>query len=511
MHALSAPCIHPGDILAGKYRVEYVIGVGGMGMVVAATQIDLGELRAIKFLLPAMAANAEAVERFVREARAAASLRGEHVVRVHDVGRFKSGEPYMVMEYLDGEDLGVIVDRLGPMPPSQVVAYALQALEALAEAHAAGIVHRDLKPPNLFVARDRQGLPTLKILDFGISKFTDGRAGEATGLTGTAVAMGSPTYMAPEQMRSAKSVDARADLWSLGVILYELLTGREPFTGETLAALYTQVLTGEPKPPSSMNPLVQPTLDAVVLRCLAKDREKRFQNAAELAAALAPFGGPDSEHSVGRIRRWLGIAAPVPMPISHSYPPPAPPAGVGYPAAPGPYPPTPPPIGPLGRVGDPRISDPTGRFEAAVIASGWPAAPAKRARRVRRRQERLLLMLSLGALLAALLVLGWVALRARGRPLGDVLAEAARSAASASTGPADEALDGAVPDDGAADSAADAGVQDELEPADEDAGLAEPADASVSNDSDAGPAEDAGPSRPKKRPPNKGRRTPGRR
>jgi serine/threonine-protein kinase len=466
MQARSAPRIHAGDVLAGKYRVEQILGVGGMGMVVAAADIEHGESRAIKFLLPAMAVNAEAVERFMREARASARLQGEHVVRVHEVGRFDTGEPYMVMEYLDGEDLGAVLARSGPMPPSQVVGYAMQALEALAEAHAAGIVHRDLKPANLFIAKDSNGLPCVKVLDFGISKFTaPTQSGETTGLTGTEVAMGSPVYMPPEQMRPARDVDMRADLWSLGVIMYEALTGREPFQGESLTALYMQLLQAQPAPPSHLNSLVPPELDSAVLRCLAKDREHRWANAAELAEAIAPFGGPMAERSLGRVRQWLGIAPPAPSgwdealsaagaallaatappypdaarPLP-SYPPPAGSPGAGYPPSPAvtaPSRPPPPPMG-LGMAAvliEPHLveADPTGQFEAAVRASGWPAANVRPARR-----SRGLLVVVVAVLVLALGgagIIGFIGLRGAGRagraappdpaPSGTATAEAA--------------------------------------------------------------------------------------
>jgi len=472
MQAGSAPRIHAGDILAGKYRVEQIIGVGGMGMVVAAVDLERGETYAIKFLLPAMAQNAEAVERFMREARGAARLQGEHVVRVHEVGRFPTGEPYMVMEYLDGEDLGAVMSRSGPMPPSQVVGYAMQALEALGEAHAAGIVHRDLKPANLFIAKDAHGLPCVKVLDFGISKFTGGpQTGENTGLTGTEVAMGSPVYMPPEQMRSARDVDARADLWSLGVIMYEALTGREPFNGESLTALYMQLLQMQPVPPSELNALVAPGLESAVLRCLAKDREHRWANAAELAEAIAPFGGPMAERSLGRTREWLGItpaaqggwdqvlsaagatfragAAPAPGAAgaayrpalgasTPSYPPPPGAGAAGYPAAPGPTSPSRPPPGMgLGMAAvmiEPHLveADPTGQFEAAVRASGWPAAKVRPVRRSRGLSVVVIAVVLLA--LGGAGVIGFIGLRGAGDARnGSQAAPAAGGAAPSAT------------------------------------------------------------------------------
>ncbi len=213
-----------GDVLAGKYRVDKVLGVGGMGMVVAATHLELHQKVALKFMLPAALASEEATDRFLREARAAVQLRGEHVCRVLDVGRLDGGAPYIVMEYLAGHDLETTIKDYGPLATADAVDYMLQAIEGVAEAHANQIVHRDLKPANLFVTTDNDGTPLVKVLDFGISK-----SGLGGVQTKTGDIMGSPAYMAPEQMASSKDVDPRADQWALGVILYQTLCNKVPF------------------------------------------------------------------------------------------------------------------------------------------------------------------------------------------------------------------------------------------------------------------------------------------
>src|SRR5262245_18034417 len=224
MSGLPNAPVQPGDMLAGKYRVERVLGAGGMGVVVSAMHIDLEERRAIKLMHSADLANAQTVERFLREARAAARLRSDHVAKVHDVGRLETGAPYIVMELLVGEDLSHLLKARGPLPIEEAVLYILQACDAIGEAHAAGIVHRDLKPANLVLSRRPNGAPCVKVLDFGISKRTApaGSAMLQSEITGTAEVIGSPHYMSPEQMRSTRNVDNRTDIWSLGVILYKL-------------------------------------------------------------------------------------------------------------------------------------------------------------------------------------------------------------------------------------------------------------------------------------------------
>jgi serine/threonine protein kinase len=281
------PGAKPGDILCGKYRVEKVLGAGGMGVVVSAMHLQLDEMVAIKFLLPDAAKSADVVNRFQREARAAVKIKSEHVARVKDVGQLDNGAPFMVMEFLQGQDLAGTIEAQGALPISAAVEYVLQACEALAEAHSAGIVHRDLKPANLFLAHRADGSPCIKVLDFGISKIVGSLS--MPGMTRTTAVMGSPLYMSPEQMKSSKDVDHRTDIWSLGAILYELLSGEPPFIADTMPQLCMMIMQ-EPLPPlAQLRRDVPPQLEAVVRRCQEKEASQRYQNVAELSAALAPF------------------------------------------------------------------------------------------------------------------------------------------------------------------------------------------------------------------------------
>jgi eukaryotic-like serine/threonine-protein kinase len=301
--------VSEGQILAGKYRVERVLGQGGMGVVVAAHHLELDEKVAIKFLLPETLDNGEAVARFAREARAAVKIKSEHVARISDVGKLENGAPYMVMEYLDGGDLAAWLSQRGPLPIEQAVEFVLQACEAIAEAHALGIVHRDLKPANLFVVRRADGVLSVKVLDFGISKNVGaGSSGPDRSMTRTSALMGSPLYMSPEQMQSSKDVDARGDVWALGVILYELITGHPPFNGETMPELVLRIVTGEPTPLRSRRTDVPAALEGAIERCLVKARAQRFQTVGELALALLPFGPRRSRVSVDRIAGTLRSA-----------------------------------------------------------------------------------------------------------------------------------------------------------------------------------------------------------
>jgi serine/threonine-protein kinase len=320
-----------GQILAGKYRVEKVLGSGGMGVVVAAWHLELEQRVAVKFLHPLAMERADTAERFRREARSAAKIRSEHVARVIDVGIMEGGVPYMVMEYLEGHDISDEMQKHGMLPIADAIDFVLQAIEALAEAHAAGIVHRDLKPANLFIAHRADGTRIVKVLDFGISKSLLGASVAELSLTRTSTLIGSPLYMSPEQMRSAKDVDTRTDIWSLGVIMYEMITGQPPYSGDSIPALCAALLSDTPMSMQALRAEVPPELEAAVMRCLAKDRSERFSTVSELARALAPFGSLSSQLHVDRASRMLGAtdvsisALPASAPIRASRPTPNPP------------------------------------------------------------------------------------------------------------------------------------------------------------------------------------------
>jgi eukaryotic-like serine/threonine-protein kinase len=307
--------VAPGEVLAGKYRVDSVLGAGGMGLVVAATHLTLHQRVALKFLRADAARMPETKERFLREAQAAVRLKSEHVAKVLDVGTLEDGSPYMVMEYLEGATLGDVVRRHGPLPVAEAVSHVVQACEAVAEAHAAGIVHRDIKPDNLFLTKSVHGRHLVKVLDFGIAK-TIG-VDVHLSLTRTSTIVGSPLYMPPEQLRSAKHVDVRADIWALGAVLFELVAGRPPFVAESFSELCLKVATDPTPTPSSVNPDVPPALDAVVLRCLEKDPAKRFQNVGELADALQAFASEsvrDFARLVSSVLKLDSQPAPPPPP-----------------------------------------------------------------------------------------------------------------------------------------------------------------------------------------------------
>jgi serine/threonine-protein kinase len=301
-------------VLAGKYRVERVLGAGGMGVVVAALHLELDERVAVKFLLPELSENTSAAARFMREARAAARIKSEYAARVIDVGRLETGAPYMVMEYLEGRDLAGLVAS-GPLSIDDAVDYVIQACHAMAEAHAAGIVHRDLKPANLFLAQRPDGTRVIKVLDFGISKSAAGDLADA-GLTKTSTMMGSPYYMSPEQMRSARDVDHRTDIWSLGVILFELLAGRAPFQGDSLPELLTSIMTDTTPSLVALRPEVPPTLEQVVYRCLQKSRDTRMHDVGELTRALLPFGTRRSRDTAERVLKLTGSLESLPASLA---------------------------------------------------------------------------------------------------------------------------------------------------------------------------------------------------
>ncbi len=310
-----AVSVKPGTLLAGKYQVTGTLGRGGMGIVVSANHTVLRQPVALKFLLPG--ASATTIERFLREAQSAASLQSEHVARVSDTGTLENGSPYIVMEFLEGEDLAQMIERRGFLRLPEAVDYVLQTLDALAEAHAKGIVHRDLKPSNLYVARRADGSTTLKVLDFGLAKAEV--AGGSARLTRNETILGTPYYIAPEQFRSSSTVESRSDLWSLGVILYEALAGKRPFVGSTPGDILSAIFEGIPRSVREKRPDVPAEIEEIIRKCLSRDIEMRFQNAAELASALAPFGSGREEGSVQRaiafrskpITRALPKAAPM--------------------------------------------------------------------------------------------------------------------------------------------------------------------------------------------------------
>ncbi len=319
--------VAPGQQLAGKYRVEREIGAGSMGVVVEAWHIELDQRVAIKFLYPEFASNREGAERFRREARASAGIESEHVAKVLDIGTLDEGHTlYYVMEFLRGHDLSRELALHGPLPVRKAVDYVLETCDALEEAHAKGIVHRDLKPANLFLVERPNGEQMVKVVDFGISKIT-GSASRQFSLTDTSIMMGSPAYMCPEQLESSRNVDARADIWSLGVILHELIVGEIPFRGESVPQLVGSILLGK-RMSLTVLPGVPAELDAVVERCLRQNREDRFASVHQLREALIPFSTlgrrapssvPAAVSSSGVSSRARVLGTPVtPVPASHS-------------------------------------------------------------------------------------------------------------------------------------------------------------------------------------------------
>jgi serine/threonine protein kinase len=297
--------VNPGDVLADKYRVERVLAMGGMGVVVAAHHLQLDEQVAIKFLRDETLSDPEAVARFTREARLAIKIKSEHVTRVIDVGALANGAPYMVMEYLEGETLATFLRLRGALPLGQAVEFMLHTCEAIAEAHALGIVHRDIKPANLFVTRRADGLMAIKVLDFGISKLAAGAAPSSSELTRKSVALGSPSYMSPEQLACASAVDARTDIWSLGVTFYEMLTGQVPFNADTTPQLCGMILRDPAPPARELRPNTPDGVEAILRKCMEKERENRYDNVGELAIALAAFGNQRARASAQRIWRTV--------------------------------------------------------------------------------------------------------------------------------------------------------------------------------------------------------------
>lgn len=290
-----------GVVVAGKYKIVRHLGRGGMGVVFAARHLQLGHLVAIK-VLHGDALDSTDVARFMREGRAAAKLESEHVVRIHDLGLLPTGHPYLVMEHLKGEDLGKFVATRGPMPIADATTIALQICEVLAEAHAAGVVHRDIKPQNVFLVTPKTASDPLciKVLDFGLAKdssSSSGKVGDTTRkrLTERHSLLGSPRFMSPEQIESAREVDGRTDIWATGATLYNLLTGRVPFLGRSIPEVLGQIMFVAPRPPRELRAEIAPELESVVMRCLEKSPAARYATMQELADALrslAPSSHP---------------------------------------------------------------------------------------------------------------------------------------------------------------------------------------------------------------------------
>jgi serine/threonine-protein kinase len=302
------PMFAPGTVLRGRYRIDGELGVGGCSFVLRAHDAVLGQPVAIKILRPDVGFARDMEARLMREARAVGQLTSPHVVRVFDAGMLDEGAPFLVMELLHGTDLCALLARQRMLPPAIAVDFVLQACDALGEAHALGIVHRDIKPSNLFVVTHPDGSKIVKVLDFGISKspVPDGDPS----LTQTAALLGTPAYMAPEQMRSARNADARSDVWALGTVLYELVEGRMPMTAESFAELVLAASTQPHAPLIAARPLAP-----VIARCLAKTPDDRYPNMAELAADLARFTDrPLGLACAERAARVLGIAPRVQVP-----------------------------------------------------------------------------------------------------------------------------------------------------------------------------------------------------
>jgi len=299
-----------GESLAGKYRVERVLGAGGMGVVVRVTPLEGEGLFALKFLRPSVARDPVAAKRFLREAAAAGRIESPHVVKISDVGELASGTPYLVMEYLEGATLDERLAAEPRLPLEQACDLALQIAQGLAAAHAMGVIHRDIKPANLYVLRGPDGEDLLKIADFGVSKILDPDGPEGQALTRTQTSIGSPLYMAPEQMRSARTADARADQWSLGAVLYRMVSGHLPFDAKSLPRLCVQVLTADFVPVATRCPELPAEFAAAVERCFRLEPAERYADVAELAEALVPFAGPGGSVRANRCRAILRAGGP---------------------------------------------------------------------------------------------------------------------------------------------------------------------------------------------------------
>ncbi|WP_437599121.1 serine/threonine-protein kinase [Sorangium sp. So ce590] len=293
-----------GHVIGDKYGVTAIIGEGGMGAVYEAEHLQIGRLVAVKVMHPRETQKHEAISRLEHEARVAGRIGHPNICEVYDMGWLYDGSPYLVMERLHGETLAQRLERCRVVPPSELVDIMLQVLSALVTAHERGIVHRDLKPENIFLSERAGMLPVAKLLDFGISR-ASGMDGMAMDLTRTGMVMGTPYYMAPEQARGDAELDHRLDLWAVGVILYEALTGQRPFVARNYNALLVQILTLWHRPVTALDPTTPPGLSRLVDRALAKEREERFQSAREFQMALRRF---KNQVPMSQKRRLEGVA-----------------------------------------------------------------------------------------------------------------------------------------------------------------------------------------------------------
>jgi serine/threonine-protein kinase len=373
-----------GEVVAQRWVVERVVAEGGFGIVVAARHVELDETVAIKFLKAESVDRPDVVGRFAREAKICARMKNEHTPTVIDVGVCPHRGPYMVMEYLEGEDLLHLVARRGPMPIAEVAEIGLQACAALASAHAAGVIHRDIKPENLFLAERPGGMKVLKLLDFGISKASlDGEVfGTPLSLVTTQCLVGTPLYMPPEQLRAKSDLGPTADLWSLGTVLYELVAARTAFSGIGVTDVCASVLETEPLRLDEVRPDVPAAFADVVARCLAKKPEARWESAAALALALAPFAPTSARIEV---ERAIAVSKAAGLPVPDAEPVPA--ASLPEPSAPAPP--------------QPRVE----------------MLPTLRSARVPREPRTVLIAAAVGALAASIpLAIALVALRAPAAP-----------------------------------------------------------------------------------------------
>jgi serine/threonine-protein kinase len=300
--------LHEGDVFAGKFRIERLLGAGGMGFVVAATRIEDGSPAALKILHPQGSGQEDFAElqahRLVREAHALDILHDEHIVRTFAASALEDGTWFLEMELLEGADLyRVVRKQRGPLPVAEAAGHLLEACQGVANAHARGIIHRDLKPQNLFLAQRQGQKPTVKVLDFGVSKLT-GDASDGVALTATGTTLGSPEYMSIEQLMSARRVDHRTDIWALGMCLYFLLSGHTAFEAPSLATTILKVTTEDPTPLRKHRPDAPEAVEALITRCLEKDLPRRTPSVLALAEELAPFAAPEARGAVDRIRQY---------------------------------------------------------------------------------------------------------------------------------------------------------------------------------------------------------------